>query len=360
MVYGSVYGSTGSHLTDVEAAVYDESLSFDEVGALVVEESVNDWNQMMRSIAISELSYVMENHKEMVYEAVDIKALKDKIVGWFKKLWARVKALADTAIAKFMSWGKNDEGFIEKYEDKIAAGVGNLKSGFSFNGYKFNKANMSGYPDLVNKQAKAEISNTDDMVSGAKNTAKVTGKGLTGDFKEEIKAYRGKLCGSESKSSDTDFKKALRKYFYGSESKVPIHKNDIDVGDIMSDVKGCKDAIEGAKEMETTVKDSIDECIDRIESASEEVKGMSDGANNLEKDNIRGAASYLQKIGAYMKQIETVNAAAFTTYISALKDRNRQNKALCVKLVSATNIKDTPMKESAGSLLSGKFAEVIL
>ena len=55
MVYGSVYGSLNeSALTGVEPFGFDESMSFMEMGAVTLEESTNDWNNMMRAIALTE------------------------------------------------------------------------------------------------------------------------------------------------------------------------------------------------------------------------------------------------------------------------------------------------------------------
>ena len=106
MVYGSVYGSYihENALADVEPFEFDESMSFMEMGAQTIEESTEDWNNMMKAIALTELSYVAETGQELIYEAVDFGAIKDKVVGWFKKLWAKIKGIATAALAKFASF----------------------------------------------------------------------------------------------------------------------------------------------------------------------------------------------------------------------------------------------------------------
>ena len=145
MVYGSVYAAQGSVLEGVEPVFYDEDLSFMEMGALAVEEATNDWNQFMRAIALTELSYVVESGgEELIYEAVDIRTMADKVVAWFKKLWAKIKGIAETALAKFMSFGKNDQAFISKFSQKIYDGATNMPEGFSYKGCDGSHKRISG------------------------------------------------------------------------------------------------------------------------------------------------------------------------------------------------------------------------
>ena len=163
MVYGSVYGSAihENALAGVEPFEFDESMSFMEMGAQTIEESTEDWNNMMRAIALTELSYVAETGQELIYEAVDFAAIKDKVVAWFKKLWATIKGIATAAIAKFQSFGKDDEKFINKYKQYFSDGYNKIPDGFSYKGYKFDDAAIKNGPSKVKTESEAATNHAD-------------------------------------------------------------------------------------------------------------------------------------------------------------------------------------------------------
>ena len=127
-------------------------------------------------------------------------------------------------------------------------------------------------------------------------------------------------------------------------------------------MSGCKTAIDDAKEAESTLKDDIDAAIDTVEEVASRFsdEATKDGISPDEAGKNRTASSFFTKYSDYLEQIERVNASWFSTYISVLKDRNRQSKALLVKLVSYANGvggKKDPTNEAA-SILEDRFAAI--
>ena len=355
MVYGSVYGSIHENaLSNVESFEFDESMSFMEMGAQTVEESTEDWNNMMKAIALTELSYVAETGQELIYEAVDFVAIKDKVVGWLKKLWAKIKGIANAAMAKFKSFGKDDEGFISKYNQYFSEGYKKIPDGFSYKGYKFDDEVIKGAVSIIQRE------------SGEKKRTAISTSKATDNFKDEffkgmVDDYRGKLVGENRKVSSSEFTKVLNKYLRGSESKVYLNKSNIDVNKLVSHVSGCKTAIDDAKEAESTLKDDIDTAIDTVEEVASRFsdEATKDGISPDEAGKNRTASSFFTKYSDYLKQIEQVNASWFSTYISVLKDRNRQSKALLVKLVSYANgVGGKKSTNEAASILEDRFAAI--
>ena len=195
MVYGSNYGTT-SFVADVEPEVYDESMEIMDIGMQIMEESATDWNNMMKAIASVELGYVIENHQEMIYEAVDIKAWGEKVINWFKSILKKILGMLQTAKAKFMSWASKDATFLNKYEDRIKEGAGKLPSGFSFKGYEFN--DLSGKVGNIKAAMDSAISDFTSVSSirgkmpGAipkDANGKIKGMELTSQMKEEEKNW---------------------------------------------------------------------------------------------------------------------------------------------------------------------------
>lgn len=359
MVYGSVYSSIHENsLSSVEPFEFDESMSFMEMGAQTIEESTEDWNNMMKAIALTELSYVAETGQELIYEAVDFGAIKDKVVGWFKKLWAKIQGIARAAMAKFKSLGKDDEGFLSKYTQYFNDGYNKIPNGFSFKGYRYNDNIIDKAPSVVDTEGRAE--------AGTANNSKSFG--LTGledfsKFPKKIDDYCGRIVpGSSGSVPKSQLSKALNKAFRGSDAKVFLNKNDINVNTLISHVSGCKTAIDNTKEAETSLKDSIDAAIDAVETMANNFKDSAsgDGVSAEQAGKDREASTYFTKYSDYLRAINQANATWFSTYISVLKERNRQSKALLVKLVSFANgvggKKDS--KNEAASILEDRFAAI--
>ena len=359
MVYGSVYSSIHENsLSSVEPFEFDESMSFMEMGAQTIEESTEDWNNMMKAIALTELSYVAETGQELIYEAVDFGAIKDKVVGWFKKLWAKIQGIARAAMAKFKSLGKDDEGFLSKYTQYFNDGYNKIPSGFSFKGYRYNDSIIDNASTLVSNEAKAEAETARDVSSFGKK-----GPDIFDKFPRKIDQYCGRIIpGNSGDVSKSQFTKALTKAFKGSDAKVFLNKNDINVNTLVSHVSGCKTAIDDAKDAESALKDSIDSAIDAVETMASKFKddAIKDGISTDVAGKNRTAATYFTKYSEFLQEINKINTTWFSTYISVLKERNRQSKALLVKLVSYANGvggKKDPTNEAA-SILEDRFAAI--
>jgi hypothetical protein len=356
MVYGSVYGFRGSALDGVGPQEFDESLSFAEMGSQAVVEATEDWNNMMRAIALTELSYVIETGEELIYESVDIVAIKDKVVGWFKKLWAKIQGIAKTALAKFASFAKNDEDFISKYGEDIRSGAKAIPDGFSFKGYKFetdkiNKAcsEVRAAYETITNEAKGKI----DIIKG-NPTAKT-------EYDKLVSKYRGDISGAGREVSANDFKKAINKYYRGTDAKIYIGRRDVDANSLITIIKGAKEAIDNTKEAESTAKETIDSSIEKIEEQankySDEAKDNVGDQEKWETANNRSTA--FTNYADYLKNIGTATSAWFGTFIQILKDQNRQAKAICVKLVGYANGVGHPKKTNeSASILEDRFASI--
>lgn len=339
MIYGSVYGN-GSVLTNEGGTIFDESLNFMEIGAAVLEQADSDWNSMMKTIAFTELSYVVENHQEYIYESVDVKAIANKVLDWLKARWEDIKGICQTALAKIQSFISDDEKFVDKYEDQIKAGYGKIKSGFSFKGYIFPdlgrcKDNVKNALEHARTTASGIINGEDIIALDDKEKVPSSNKSTQGKFSQKIDAYRANLVngaaspGGRSKYSAKDFSKALFEAFHGSAAKKNINSSNMpSVDTIIEAIKTGKEDIENAKDARDTNKDTIDSFIDNVESWRDKV---SDDDKSTERTK---AMTYFKDLSSYLKECSKANITWYSCYVTAIKDRNRQNKALAVKLVS--------------------------
>lgn len=385
MVYGSNYGTTNL-VADVEPEVYDESMEIMDIGMQIMEESATEWNNMMKAIASVELGYVVENQQEMIYEAVDIRAWGEKVINWFKNILKKILGMLQTAKAKFMSWATKDATFLNKYEARIKEGAGKLPSGFSFKGYEFDDLagkvkNIGSAMDEAIKgyTTVADIKNTLGAVKQY-HTQGTQGNGFvmqrdgeatgytTVDSKatkqkyedpEKIAEYsdsiRGKLTGDSAGTTSSEFRKELFKLFHGSSSKVTINSGSSVVnGDYVVDtIKNAKTAIKAVEDQKKTTTKSIN---DAIKVVNNEIKSAK------EVDASGHVVSQLNAGVTILKKASTDVATYCTMLTTALKDENRQAKALAVKFVSYAGYKgklnESYSTQSYGSIFDEAFANI--
>lgn len=363
MVYGSNYG-TISLVADVEPEVYDESMEIMDIGMQIMEESATEWNNMMKAIASVELGYVVENQQEMIYEAVDIKAWGEKVINWFKNILKKILGMLQTAKAKFLSWAAKDDTFVSKYGDRIKEGAGKLPSGFSFKGYEFDDLDgkvkniasamdtaIAFYLDESNR-----FSNISSKVVGATQTkgqsiddAQYSNSEKLAEINDEI---RGKFTG-DSSLTKSEFRKELFKSFHGSSSKVNISSGSrvLDGNYVVETIKGAKKAISTVEKQKTTTTKSINDTISKINSKIKEYKS-GDSAQ----------VAQLNACTTVLKNAATDVATYCTMLTAALKDENRQAKAVAVKFVSYAGYKgklnESYSTQSYGSIFDEAFANI--
>ena len=76
------------------------NINFYEASVMAIAESEVFYNRAMKEIGIAEACYLAENGREMIYEAVDIKAVGEKLKQFFKKLIDKVRAILHANDAK--------------------------------------------------------------------------------------------------------------------------------------------------------------------------------------------------------------------------------------------------------------------
>ena len=365
MVYGSNYGTT-SFVADVEPEVYDESMEIMDIGMQIMEECSEDWNNMMKAVASVELGYVVENQQEMIYEAVDIKAWGEKVISWFKNILKKILGMLQTAKAKFMSWASKDATFLNKYEDRIKEGSNKIPSGFSFKGYEFDDlagkvSNIQSAMDKatgkytkITTMSTALSSKMTDYSNGALDVDKTVNNysdsEKVAEFNDEI---RGVLAGSDMVTNG-EFRKELFKLFHGSSSKVSINSGSQSLSSsyIIDTIKNAKTAVKTVEDQKTATTKTINNAISKINDSLKTAKDSNDKV---------GIARYNTGV-TVLKKAATDVATYCTMLTSALKDENRQAKAVAVKFVSYAGYKgklnESYATQSYGSVFDEAFANI--
>ena len=132
--------------------IYDEGvdINYTTLGYEIVAESQQEWNTLMKQVALNELAVYSSNGcREVLYEAVDFSALFTRIKNFFKKLADKVKAIFHSFMAKLSSILSRDSTFAKKYGQDFINKVQNIKDDFEFKGYTFTIKKFSNRDDIT-------------------------------------------------------------------------------------------------------------------------------------------------------------------------------------------------------------------
>ena len=347
-------------------------INFYEASMVAVAESEAIYNNSMKEVGIAELRYFEENGQEVIYEAVDVKAIFNKIKMFFKKLLDKIKAIFHTFIAKLSSFVQSDKDFVKKYEKEFARKWNDVKEDFEFKGYKFTiKNEIQEYTEGADynfdigdntTSFKSDLSDPNEVIKTRSNATKSNVDSLNDKIKkikdnhdeicEELrcniyKMYAARTSTISDKASSTsrmdskDFSEELFKLYRNNEtSKENIEKKDIDggVATITSELRTAektKRAAEKLVKWETKYVENGIKALDKMESEL-----LKEIPNKEKKDDVTNytsaAISYCSEYSNLIKCEKEYTVQAGGACLQALKDRSRQYKAIMVKVISGS------------------------
>lgn len=346
-------------------------INFYEASMVAVAESEAIYNNSMKEVGIAELRYFEENGQEVIYEAVDVKAIFNKIKMFFKKLIDKVKAIFHTFIAKISSFVQSDKDFVKKYEKEFSRKWNDVKEDFEFKGYVFTIKNEIG--EIKDDAESENIDDTEFEIKGktykygeiskmkvAKDINDIVT--LIKDNREEIEeSLRADIfnvvmdgcCTIAEKVKVTsgldakDFSEELYSAFRNQEnSKEAIEKKDIvgGVATITSELRSADKTKKAAEKITKEITKNIDKAIKMIDRGTSDIlKTIPDkeGKDNEEKNentNVKSALIALlnEFSSTFLRTSREYYVQASGAFLAALKDRSRQYKAIMVKVISGS------------------------
>lgn len=318
----------------------------------VVAESENNWNQIMQAMAITELAAYEETGDADSYITESGSGFLSSVKEFFKKLLEKIKGIFNKFISTIDSWAKDDKAFISKYKDKILKAN---TSDFEFEGYTFTYAKDISF-DRATVKGEYNGAITASPTGKSKDEWESATKEYRGDkLEEKCDSYRAsaiKLIAtsySSDKCDSSDFSsdmfEALRN---GESSKSTIDKvSPIDFITIIQETENIK---KRTKKAYDALQKGINDAIKDIETAEKNVrKELPDTAD---KEKKAGYVSFCGAFTGFLRMKESINTQAYGAWLQAVKDENRQAKAVCVKLMSyKPKNESTSYYEEGGSLL---------
>ena len=326
-------------------------------GALMhVYENECNYNALMKAVGISELKYYQETGRNLfVHEAGAFSAFLDKAKAFFKKVIEKIKQIFHKFAAVMNQFTMSDKKFVKTYSKEI-----NRKdiSDFTFSGYTFEGLDKALNASIDLDMSKYNINNFDDNYKrklGADEKAVDSDK-LNDIIEEHRGTWLNKITGGNHGSLDeSEFRDEIKDYLYGNGGeKEELDDKQIDKRKILQWIEGKERAIKDANNKQKECTRAIDKMIKKIEEFEKEINkkdatyssaGISStqlsfgddpaiaGDKKIDADVANKYQKGINNEITLMKAESNDIVIFFGMLTGALKDRNRQSKAICVKII---------------------------
>ena len=341
-------------LTDtIESIMEDSNLqpadgdNFEEMAMDIVIDTHRNYNTIMESIGIMELSYLEQTGKEMVYTEGTLSDMFQAVKKFILKIWDKIKAFFKRFIMLFDTYFKDDKAFVDKYRKQIF--TGKSLTDFEFKGYKF--IDIYSSADKMIKKCSNMATESHNQVKG-NTTDKDAGKldKANEGYDDKLEADRGTILKeglevSGEKFTDSEFKKELHDGFRGGEDKEDLDGEWKSADAAVSRLVGSKDNRKKLKDLFNSTKKAIDSSIKDVESKQREYTrstGTDEKANKQANNNMKNANYYLRHMRDMNALVASINGAA----LQGMKDYSRQDKQLLVAIIRYSPKKEGALGES--------------
>jgi hypothetical protein len=376
-----IFDADGSSSYGNDSYVKESRYELGLKGALMhVYENECNYNAMMKSIGLSELKYYKETGEDLfVNEAGAFSGMLDKVKKFFKAVIEKIKSIFHKFMAKINSYTMEDKKFVKKYKTEI---LRKNVTDLEFTGYEKFKDKVINIPiNNINY-----YSDTDLRTSGSINRGELNNnyKSTTTDFtsttnkdnyyakyadqdavNDECEKKRGAIYngeGSAGNMTEEEFRDGLKETLYGDKETFDVTPTI--VRNALTTIENTNDAIKKAKKAQDNITKNIDNLIRNLDNYQKEVdKEFSEKNKNgktADNTDIAMANRKTQNISdeiTIWKSMSNDYTVAYGMYVQALKDANRQAKALCVKVISY-NKKESANYESASYANDDIFSDV--
>lgn len=301
-----------------------------EGGLMHVYENECNFNSIMKAAGLAELKYYKETGGDLfLQEAGAASGLIQRFVAFFKKMIEKVKQIFKKFVMKISSFVSTDSKFVKKYKKEVFK---NFKE-FNFTGWKRlvnNADNVESALDLGSLPSGEALKA--DIIANTKNGfSKMNDDQITAKADEQ----RGEVLKTSKVEAD-DFTDELHKALYG-DNKEEFKVSSSDCALCFSIIENTKKSIKTAEDNEKKVTDSINSWIKQLEKANDL---LSDKVDEKNSESINTKMAGITSMANLYRAYGNIATAAFSALIGALKDSNRQAKAICVKALNSGSRKD--------------------
>lgn len=345
MIFNNNTSSTGA----VKESKYELGLS----GALMhVYENECNFNAIVKSVGLSELKYYQETGKDLfLNEAGAFSSFIAKVKEFFKKVLEKIKAIFHKFMAVINSFVMKDKEFVKKYGNEIRRkDITDLE----FNGYKnladrleFDIDYGDGFDKLTNKF----------------DTSVPKDKEVDGDLEKLKNENRGAIIGETGEYTRTEMLDKIREIVYGDKETFDV--TDTIRANAVANIENTSKITKNYKEAYNKLDKALKQLIKDLEKAEKDYVNLGDskeedaGPNDDPKEFVKNKnAARTKNIQNYNKKINILKELADDAtalhgfFAGAIKDANRQARAICVKIIGYKK-QESARLESANDIFAG-------
>lgn len=341
MVYGGTNFSSSvlDELADVQAGSIDMDCNVMEMADILNESMERTYNDLFKSVALDELAAFSESGQIVIYEEGTLESFKNKIIDWFKKVWANIKKAYDTFLDKMDKMAKE----FKKKMLEIAGGKDNAKEALEkfedgkiyYKNYDFGKPDddvdfSSAFSNLNLVKAAEELSKVrktyEDALKGNDLNSKVDAEK---NSKTAMKAYA--YFGMDDPATSDVRKKVFNHMIKGSSNG---KNHGYSGGWIKQNYKGIVSYVTEFGVVKRQIKRAYAEDKNTINKMIAEVK-----KSNKEEPT--------KLFVTYAKKLISINNGVKSANLQYITMKYNCYRAIVMRVISARVLKPKPTKESA-------------
>lgn len=339
-------------LPDVDTSNVPDN--FDEAVSGILYSNERNWNMLMQTVGIAELS-CMEAEGDVIYEAADIKAFFKKIGDFFKTVLDKIAAFFRKIVEKVQDWFFSIK---KKMNEKKFKDLAQVPANFKYEGYNF-------------------IDNLDKFVlktDAVSNWADSQSKEITGNIRA---LFFNSVMGTSlntGKDENIDLAKEIFKYFRNDKDK-PEEITSIDISEYKNIINTSVTSVKRSvavdfKALQADTNNTIKKTKDLMKTTQKEKNSVAADADNAFPglgEVTRGVADEVIKRGneyiSCCKSCLDVATQIYSGQLKALHDRSKQYYGALVKMLSSKSSseeKKDDKKEGESQTESFGFSHSIL
>lgn len=306
------------------------STDLEESAAAIIAQNEANYTTIMKSIGISELAVYESTGAEMIYEGANIKGFFAKIKEFFHKLWNKIKGMFKKFFALIGSYTMKDKDFVNKYK-KDLLNV-NLKD-FTAKGYIF--GNLLWSPSTAAGKIEAEIKKAIGITGfyvNDKNADTINAECEKVEKEDVKEAMRGASIG-KGKLDETEFTEELFKYFRGDED-APVEIEGLSMSNLISLIQGTEELKKGANKAFKETEKIINETLKALDKTEKEALKTVPDKDTAKTETSAAIVKAVSNVNGYVHDEMNILTKVNGALLRAIKDCNRQAKAICVKALT--------------------------
>lgn len=308
-------------------------------GALMhVYENECNYNAILTSVGIAEAKYFQENAGADLFlnESGAMSNLIGKFKTFFKAAIEKIKAIFKKFFAVLNQFIMKDKEFIKKYRKDIQMGS---PKGLTIKGYAFNTTALG---EVASKfEATTNKYDVETSYTGAPKYAD------SDAIKDACESARAELIGESGKLDESELRELLKKKLYGDTDPTELEVGkDLQVIKLIDAVSDSAQNIKNAKEVETKAIRAVNIVIKKLEKLDNTITGAKlkdDDAHKEMQNNSKNLNDSMNILRSITNDITIICGAV----VQAVKDENRQAKAICVKLIGRKAKNESAVAEGA-------------